>query len=73
MLKPAKIKKKKTVCCIHLLTLISQTESRDAVFTLLEIRASGPSPLSATEQVFLPETLEPKAEFWTLWDLLFRL
>lgn len=65
---------KNLMCCIHLSTLISQTDSCDvlAVFTLFQITASGPSPLSATE-VFLPETLEPKAVFWTLWGLPFRL
>lgn len=43
------------------------------VFTLFEITASVPSPLSETAEVFLPETLEPKAVFWTLWGLPFRL
>lgn len=46
---------------------------RFPVFTLFEITASVPSPLSETAEVFLPETLEPKAVFWTLWGLPFRL
>lgn len=46
---------------------------RFPVLTLFEITASVPSPLSETAEVFLPETLEPKAVFWTLWGLPFRL
>lgn len=66
---------KKKTHLLHSFISIDQTDSCDAfhVFTLFEITASVPSPLSETAEVFLPETLEPKAVFWTLWGLPLRL